>query len=1760
MALFSLRTAAPPHPGRWLGSLLMLLLLPLLGWGQTTIFSVNGGGPLPTNWVGTNNVTTNAIDQGSYYLLDAGSPSDLITTDVYDLSAYSSLTFTVDVATFGSATGNNPAKIEISTAATPSYSTAGTSVTPTSSTYVTTTSITINGPFTTTTRLRFSNNGATGRGVRLQNIKLVGNGAVGTAPTVTTGAATATSSTAGTVGGTVTAAGSTAVTSEGAYYSTTAGQVATTGGTQVSSGSTATPFTTTLTSLASNTLYYVAAYATNNTGTSRGSEASFTTRPAVTSAAASAITATTATANASIAAGGAATITDRGVYISTTAGQVATGGGTKTPAATLSGTGSYTVALSGLTPGTVYYVAGYATNAGGTSYGTEVSFTTASPTITTGNPTPVPVCATSAATISVPFTSNVTPTGTYTVQLSDANGNFTTPTNLATTGTATPLTATIPAGTASGTGYKVRVNNTAPAITGSANATAFIIVSNPTVTISPNTAQTTTTGSTITFTATETPAATSRQWMYGTTSGGPYSTNGGTGTTYAFTPTAAGTYYVVVTSTFAACGSVTSAETQVTVTNPVPTLTSINPNSTAAGSAAFTLTATGTNFVSGATLTFGSTTVATTGSGTTLTATIPAAAVTTAGTYNVTVTNPAPGGGTSAAVTFTVNAPPLLAYNFTTNTNPSTQAANVTGSTFVASADLTVANTTPDFRYSNYTSSATAVPDKTQDYYEFTATAASGYSLNLTNLTLTDRRSGTGPTNYVLRSSLDNYSANIGAVQTIDAAPGFTNTKNISFSGTSALSAVTGAVTFHLYAYNASGSGGTFAVDDVMLYGTLTVATNPVPTLTSIAPTSAFAGDAGFTLTATGTGFVSTSVINFNGTPLTTTYVSGTSLTAAVPAAAIATAGSYPVTVTSPTPGGGTSGSVTFTVNPATAPTVTTTSPATAITSSGATLSGNVSSFGGPVGSTPAYGFVYSLTSDNPTPTLGDPTSTTIVRGTTATTGSYSSVLTGLSSSTSYSFRAYATNSAGTTYGSVVTFTTTAPPAATTYTWTGATSASWSVATNWNPTRTTPATSDILIFNGSTVASPTVTVDFTTSQTIGQLRFINNVTATLNTAGNRTLTIDNNLTGDDFVVGAGSAVTVALTSGASSGVGLAIKLTSTETAAISGSLTFDGNTVTGATGENSLQGAAANAIQFLSGSIFTAGNYVDGSSGFAVLGTTTVNSVVFNNGARYNQLGGSSPFYLTQPSAIVVFQPASYYYFALTGGTPANSGRTYGTLEFNSSSNSDLTSAAAPFTVQGDLLVTSGTVSINSAAGFMLKGNLTVRGTGKLNLFNSATGTVQLTGTTLQTISNTSSTASALTFGTNATLQVNNAAGVTLATPITLPGVLQLTSGIVNTTATNLLTVTSAGSVTASTNITATSYINGPFARVSGTGARTLLFPIGSTTAYRPLTLTSTAQTTSVTYTATQTEASAGGTTGLSTNNGADTTPLTRVSKVRYQTITTTSNSSGFNGTVTLSFGPDDFVNQPSKVVVAKRDAVATAPGVAPADNNKWVNLYRTSSTGADNGPGGNPVTGTVTSTAFTSFSDFALGATNTNTNTTSDINPLPVELTTFGAHRSGTAVAVTWTTASEKNSEKFVVERSFDGQTFAPVATVVAAGTSLTPRSYLSTDATAPSVTLYYRLQQVDFDGTAAYSEVVAVAGTAAELSLAPNPARESVQLFAGQGATYTLRSMLGQVVRTGTTEAGTTTISLTGLPTGVYTVELTTATSRVVRKLTKE
>ncbi len=118
---------------------------------------------------------------------------------------------------------------------------------------------------------------------------------------------------------------------------------------------------------------------------------------------------------------------------------------------------------------------------------------------------------------------------------------------------------------------------------------------------------------------------------------------------------------------------------------------------------------------------------------------------------------------------------------------------------------------------------------------------------------------------------------------------------------------------FNVAVVNPAPGGGTSNAQVLTVAGN-----NPVPTLTSISPTSKVVGSGSFVMTVTGTNFTPTSVVRYNGLARTTTYVSPTQLTAVIPASDVSLTGGYFVNVVNSTPGGGASNFLLFTVAPST--------------------------------------------------------------------------------------------------------------------------------------------------------------------------------------------------------------------------------------------------------------------------------------------------------------------------------------------------------------------------------------------------------------------------------------------------------------------------------------------------------------------------------------------------------------------------------------------------------------------------------------------------------------------------------------------------------------------------------------------------------------------------------------------------------------------------------------------------------------------------
>jgi hypothetical protein len=399
--------------------------------------------------------------------------------------------------------------------------------------------------------------------------------------------------------------------------------------------------------------------------------------------------------------------------------------------------------------------------------------------------------------------------------------------------------------------------------------------------------------------------------------------------------------------------------------NPLPFASSIMPPSGIVGGSAFSMTVMGGGFIPSSVVRWNgqdrTTTYISSGQ---LTAKILASDLAATGPVPVTVFNPTPGGGTSQTLNFTVNINHAI-----TSLSPGSGFAGGTGftltvngvnfvngavvqwngsnraTTFVSSTQLTAQITAGDISYPSNAQVTVFIPGPaggTSAQFAFTVTG------NYPTPVLVS----VAPTSIVSCTSgaLDITGSGFVVPTTSPYAPG----TSVSASGLS-VSTITVVDTTHIKilfsgatstpimitATNPSPGGG---ISNALVLNV----NNPAPTISYINPSSATAGGSAFSFqVGAGCGMPTNAVIRWNETALTT-ITNYSYATATVPAADIANAGTASVTLFYPTPGGGESAPLTFTINPlpAPVPVISSIMPTTAaVGSSSLTLSVNGSSF-----------------------------------------------------------------------------------------------------------------------------------------------------------------------------------------------------------------------------------------------------------------------------------------------------------------------------------------------------------------------------------------------------------------------------------------------------------------------------------------------------------------------------------------------------------------------------------------------------------------------------------------------------------------------------------------------------------------------------------------------------------------------------------------------------------------------------------------------
>ena len=167
----------------------------------------------------------------------------------------------------------------------------------------------------------------------------------------------------------------------------------------------------------------------------------------------------------------------------------------------------------------------------------------------------------------------------------------------------------------------------------------------------------------------------------------------------------------------------------------------------------------------------------------------------------------------------------------------------------------------------------------------------------------------------------------------------------------------------------------------------------------------------------------------------------------------------------------------------------------------------------------------------------------------------------------------------------------------------------------------------------------------------------------------------------------------------------------------------------------------------------------------------------------------------------------------------------------------------------------------------------------------------------------------------------------------------------------------------------------------------------------------------------------------------------------------------------------------------------------------------------------------------------------------------LPIELTQFDVQNTeGSKNHLTWRTASEKDNSHFDIERSTDGNNFYNIGQVKG---NNKPSSYQFVD-NQPFATSYYRLRQIDFDGTETVSKIVSaeLKGKSKGLKIYPTIVSNGILTVNTEGEQlddFSVTNLLGQQVLVGKT---TTQIDVSSLSKGTYVLKVGTEVAKFVKQ----
>jgi hypothetical protein len=377
-----------------------------------------------------------------------------------------------------------------------------------------------------------------------------------------------------------------------------------------------------------------------------------------------------------------------------------------------------------------------------------------------------------------------------------------------------------------------------------------------------------------------------------------------------------------------------------------------------------------------------------------------------------------------------------------------------------------------------------------------------------------------------------------------------------------------------------------------------------------------------------------------------------------------------------------------------------------------------------------------------------------------------------------------------------------------------------------------------------------------------------------------------------------------------------------------------------------------------------------------------------------------------------------------------------------------------------------------------------------------------------------------------ANLTINNSAGVTLHAARNISGTLTLTNGKLKLGSYDITAGALSGG--SSSSYVMTNGTGGLKTNVPGTSTN-VLFPVGYTDTYTPVVVNNSGTADDFT---------------VNVKNTFDNSPYT-TQVVNKQWIIAEGTPGGTDASLSFQWNTatdeDASFLRTGNVVIGRWNGSMWVDADAAA-TDMGSGVYKASASG------------------FTSFSPFAVG----------NMASLPVELSSFTSNVNGSNITLSWETKTEKNSDKFVIEKMV-GSLWTSIGSVKSSVMSNSPKQYSYTDKNLQASKYQYRLKMIDNDGSYKYSSVIEVeVALPKEFELSqnyPNPFNPSTKISyslptSGQ-VKLQIYSVNGELIKSLINEhqeAGYYSVDFSGvnLSSGIYIYRLSSGNNNIVKKMT--